>query len=300
MKYFLLYKKLLLSLIFSGSFMPAFSQFIVRGTASDEKDLPVAGATVSVAGSRMGTISDESGKFSLEILSSDSVRLIISAVGYVPDTVVIFPPKSSAIKIMLRQNQVVLNDVIISAGTFDVIDQKRSGMLKSEDILTTPGTGGDLYAAVNLLPGAQVIGEQDVLFVRGGSNLETKTYIDGMLAPHPFLSTLPGIKQKSRYSPYLFKGTYFNSGGYSAPYGQALSSVLILESFDLPDSTTTRFDISLADVSVTHNHRWANSSLGGSVEYANQALMNEINNSRPDWKKNPEHGGLDLFFRNRN
>jgi hypothetical protein len=34
----------------------------------------------------------------------------------------------------------------------------------------------------------------------------------------------------------LFKGTVFSTGGYSALYGQALSSALILESIDLPEN----------------------------------------------------------------
>jgi hypothetical protein len=276
-------------------------QYRIHGIITDETKQPVPGATISVLESPRGAISGEKGSFNIAFRHPDSATVVISAIGFVSDTIRMQAQKSPPqLLVILYQDKILLNNITISAGGFDVSDFKKARMLSTMDILTTPGTEGDLFAVLNLLPGSQVIGEQEGLFVRGGSNLETKTYIDGMLAPHPFLSGLPNIRQKSRYSPYLFKGIYFSTGGYSAPYGNALSSVLLLESIDLPDSTITRFDISLNSIGAVHNHRWDKTSVGVSVEYVNQSFMNSLNNSRPDWKLDPKHGGIDLFLRHVN
>ena len=88
-------------------------------------------------------------------------------------------------------------------------------------------------AALKTLPGAQQVGETEGLFVRGGTATETKVFIDGTLVNKFFYSTSPNVAGYGRFSPFLFKGTVFSTGGYSALYGQALSAAVILESIDL-------------------------------------------------------------------
>ena len=111
--------------------------------------------------------------------------------------------------------------------------------------------------ALSTLPGTQKIGETEGLFVRGGSASETKTVIDEMVVENPFFSSVPDIPSRGRFSPMLFKGTFFSTGGYSAQYGQALSSVLVLKTQDLAPKTQTA--ISLMAVRIW---RFACSALG--------------------------------------
>ncbi|MBK6819266.1 MAG: hypothetical protein IPG85_06520 [Bacteroidetes bacterium] len=49
---------------------------------------------------------------------------------------------------------------------------------------------------------------------------------------------------RGRFSPFIFKGTVFSTGGYSALYGQALSSAVILETIDLPDRSSANLNLS--------------------------------------------------------
>jgi hypothetical protein len=46
--------------------------------------------------------------------------------------------------------------------------------LNSIDVVTVGGGNADITVAVKTLPGAQQIGEQEGLFVRGGTGYETK------------------------------------------------------------------------------------------------------------------------------
>ena len=129
-----------------------------------------------------------------------------------------------------------LKAVTVISGSFAAGDTKRAAtVLNSIDVATVGGGNADITAAVKTLPGAQQIGEQEGLFVRGGTGDETKQFIDGTLVNNPYYTSVPDLATRGRFSPFLFKGTVFSTGGYSALYGQALSSALILESIDLPE-----------------------------------------------------------------
>jgi hypothetical protein len=58
--------------------------FVVTGIVTDEKKLPVAGATVFLAGTRMMVASDSKGNFSLGNLSGGDYKLVVKVVGYKP------------------------------------------------------------------------------------------------------------------------------------------------------------------------------------------------------------------------
>ncbi len=66
----------------------------------------------------------------------------------------------------------------------------------------------------------------------------------------------PGLNKWRREDPFLFSGTIFSAGGYSAEYGQALSSVLILNSKGIADSTLTGGGIHMYGGTAFHTHRW--------------------------------------------
>ncbi|MCK7559162.1 Plug domain-containing protein [Chitinophaga sedimenti] len=125
------------------------------------------------------------------------------------------------INISLKEVVSELKMVTISAGSFEASDDKKNTILKSLDIVTTGGANADIVAALKTLPGAQQVGEKEGLFVRGGTGYETQTFIDGMMVRNPFYSGMPNFAARGRFSPFLFKGTSFSSGGYSAQYGRA-------------------------------------------------------------------------------
>ena len=92
-----------------------------------------------------------------------------------------------------------LNAVVITAGAFEASDEKKNTILKPLDIVTTAGADGDIYGALETLPGASKVGNDDGLYVRGGSDYETKTVIDGMTVNNPYYSTLPDIPSRGRH-----------------------------------------------------------------------------------------------------
>ena len=130
----------------------------------------------------------------------------------------------TGIEIRMKLSSVRMKNVTVSAGSFEASGSE-STILKPLDIVTTAGAQADVVRAIQTLPGTQQQGAQTGLFVRGGDASEAAVIIDGMVAQNAFLSTAPGVAARSRFGPFQFKGVSFSSGGYSARYGQALSSV---------------------------------------------------------------------------
>jgi hypothetical protein len=171
--------------------------------------------------------------------------LVANNIGFKMEEVPVTIGKDTlVVDFLLKEEINELSAVVITAGTFEASDKKKGTVLKPLDIATTAGANADISATIQTLPGAQKVGEQEGLFIRGGSAEEAKIIIDGSVVNNFFYSSVPGISQRGRFSPFLFSGTVFSSGGYSALYGQALSSVLSLESIDLPERSEIQVGIS--------------------------------------------------------
>ena len=123
----------------------------------------------------------------------------------------------------------------------------RTAVLNSLDVVTTAGALGDVTGALQTLPGTSTNGESGRLFVHGGSADETGTYIDGILVHQPYTSSAPNMAVRGRFNPFMFSGTAFSTGGYSAEYGQAMSSVLVLNTNELQELSISGNIISLSD-----------------------------------------------------
>src|SRR6185436_1392463 len=117
--------------------------------------------------------------------------------------------------------------------------------------------------ALNTLPGTQKVGESGRLFVRGGDGNETRTFIDGMLVLDAYGPSAPNTPSRGRFLPFMFKGTSFSTGGYSAEYGQALSSALVLDTKDITEATRTDLGFLSVGADVAHTQVWDRSSLSG-------------------------------------
>lgn len=202
------------------------------------------------------------------------------------------PDTGITVNVIPTPKQRTLGEVVISAGSFEASDKAKGASLTPIDAVTVAGTGADLSNSFRSLPGAQMIGEREGLFVRGGSGEETKQFVDGTLLRNPNYPSVPGIIQPARLNPFLFKGILFSTGGYSAQYGQAMSSALILESIDLPDVSSAGFNLFPQNVGlgIQQLSKKKNSSYGLNVDYGNLAPYNGIVPQRPDYFMGPEYG----------
>ncbi len=249
----------------------AVAQSIISGKVEDEKG-PLPGANVYIKGGYEGGTSGADGTYSFSTDDKGEVIIVSALLGFESKEVkMVLDGSKVTLNIKLTEKANELNTVTISAGSFEASDEKKIVMLRPLDIVTTAGAAGDIYGALQTLPGTQQIGETEGLFVRGGEARETKTFIDGVLVDNPYFTSVPDVPQRGRFSPFLFKGTFFSTGGYSAQYGQAMSSALILESQDMPKTTTTNIGLMSVGGGLGHVHKFKNSSLGVNANYFNLA-----------------------------
>ncbi len=272
----------LLLLIFPIAF---FAQTIVTGIVIDNRGTPIVGANVYLEGAYDGSTSDEYGKFSFETSETGIQTLIVSYVSFETSKLMEDISNMTNLKIILREDVNSLETVTISAGSFSAGDNSKISVLKPLDIVTTASALGDFVGALQTLPGTTTVAEDGRLFVRGGDASETQIFIDGIRVFTPYSPTTNNVPTRGRYSPFLFDGITFSTGGYSAEYGQALSSVLLLNTIDEPTQEKTDIAIMSVGVGLGHTEKWEKSSLSLNASYINLAPYIAILPDRNDWKK---------------
>jgi hypothetical protein len=280
--------------------MQLTAQVTVHGKIMNSKREPLAAATIVVKHPRLGATADSAGAFSLLVPRQDKMVLKASSVGYLPKEVTVNGNDTIDIEIVLEDEGKSLGEVVVvGAGSFEASDKAKGSSLTPIDAVTVAGNGGDIANALRSLPGAQQVGETEGLFVRGGTSEEAKQFVDGALLPHPNFSSVPGIPQPARLNPFLFKGILFSSGGYSALYGQAMSSILILETVDLPDQSSASLHLFPMSMGVGWQElgKDRKSSYGINARYGNSRLYNRLTDARPDFTYGPEYLTGDANFR---
>lgn len=277
----------------------SWSQTTIKGRVTDSKGETLAGANVFVKGSYDGTATDTTGFFSFKSSASGKQIVVATFIGYKLQEIELVLNANATTEVLfkLKEESNRLEDVVITAGTYETADRKRSVTLQPLDIVTTPSATGDIYGALTALPGTATVGEDGRLFVRGGDGYETKTFIDGLLSKKPYSSNVPDLPSRGRFSPFLFSGTTFSTGGYSAEYGQALSSALILNTNSFPKQTQT--DISLMTVggSISQTIKGDKTAASIGVDYTNLSPYYKIIPTNFSMNQYPESIGATVTFR---
>ena len=276
------------------------AQVKIAGKVTDTRGKVVSGVSITLKNSYDGATTDSSGNFAFITTEKGNHVLELSIIGYKSfEQEINIESANITINTSIKELVTELKAVVISAGSFVASDKNKGAVLSALDIVTTPSANGDVTSAFKSLPGTQQVGESEGLFVRGGSATESKIYMDGNLVNNFFYSSTPGIAQRGRFNPFLFKGTVFSTGGYSALYGQALSSALILDSKDLPEKTQADIGVSVVGVGggIQHLAKDKKSSWGFSYNYTNLLLGFAINKQKQDFYQIPVYHQGDANFR---
>jgi hypothetical protein len=267
------------------------AQSIVNGKVTDQQGSSLPGVSIYILNTLDGASADANGNYSITTTEKGNHVLVVSMIGY--ETInrpIVLENKSYEFNFKLKEAVSELDEVVISAGTIEATNDRKVAVLRPLDIVTTAGAAGDIIGAIQTLPGTTRVGEQTGLFVRGGDASEAAVIIDGMVVQNFFTSDVPGVAQRSRFSPFQFKGTSFSSGGYSVRYGQALSSVLELNTNDMPSKGSLNAGLSMAGAFASVAKLFKNNSLELTGSYTNVAPFYKLANTNFDFYKAPEGG----------
>ncbi|KAA0129864.1 TonB-dependent receptor [Chryseobacterium sp. SN22] len=248
-----------------------------------------------------GATTDASGNFSFETSEKGNYTLVFTSPKYIPaEKAVLIENQDLVINMEMKEQISEIDAVVISAGSIEASDKRRAtAALTPMDIYTTAGSQGQTTTGYKFLPGVQNAGDSEGLFVRGGTGAETKFYIDGNLVNNYFSSSVPGLAGRERFNTSIFKGSIFSSGGYSALYGQALSSVLLLESVDMPDESSYSFNIFPFSLGGDYQHvnEKKTFSYGIDVNISDLGLVTKLLNFETDFIKAPRSISVNGNFR---
>ena len=278
----------------------AQSATLLRGTIHDSQGQPLPGVNVFLRGTFDGTATDSTGAFQLETSQTGAQVLVLSLLGYEPQHLPLtLSGQPVPLRLRLKADRHQLGGVTITAGAFEASDEKRGAVLRPLDIVTTAGALGDVAGALNALPGTTRVGEEGRLFVRGGAAGETKTYLDGLPVQTPYNGSVPSVPARGRFSPFLFKGTVFSTGGYSAEYGQALSAVVLLNTTDLAPETQTGVSVLSVGGSLSRVQRWERTSVAATADYVNLQPYFGLVPQSFGWVRAPQSAAGSLSLRHR-
>ena len=273
------------------------AQTSISGKVTDKKNNPIYGANVYLDGTYDGGSTNEKGEFSFETTEKAIQTLVISFISFETYIKTADVSVLKNLQIKLRDDVNSLNAVVINAGMFEAGEKGKVTVLKPLDIVTTASAKGDFLGALQTLPGTSTVDEDGRLFVRGGEAEETQIFIDGIRVFTPFTPSANNLPVRGRYSPFLFSGISFSTGGYSAEYGQALSSVLLLNTIDKPDQEKTDLTFMSVGLGIGNTQIWDKNSFSVNASYTNLAPYQFALPDRNNWKKPFEALSGEMVYR---
>jgi hypothetical protein len=276
-----------------------FAQQKISGIVKNTEGKGIPGVSVSLEQTLDGTTTDEQGAFQFETTETGTQTLNITATGYeeVQRSIVVEESAASFSIVLQSTIGTTLNQVTITAGTFGSAEGTNKTVLEPLDIVTTAGSGADPVGSVQMLPGVQKNGNNTGLIVRGGDASEAAVVVDGLVLQNPFFSDAPGVQQRSRFNAFQFKGIAFSSGGYSARYGQAMSSVLEMNTLDFPDNSTVNLGIHMAGLYASATKIFNdNHAVTIGANYTNLTPFYKIAKTNFDFYEPPTGGGGSLNY----
>ncbi len=206
---------------------------------------PLPGVNVIIVDTPVGAATDIDGYFTIENVQVGTYRLKASYVGYnslIKSDVVVNTSRPTDLLFELTETVIEIEGVTVTSDYFDEVPTEVNSIksFSYEEIRRAPGGFEDVVRALSVLPGvAQVDAGRNDLIVRGGAPSENLFLVDGLVIPNiNHFGT-----QGATGGPISFinldfvRETTFSTGGFSAAYGDKLSSVL---SIDLRDGRSDR------------------------------------------------------------
>ncbi|MCK5823914.1 MAG: TonB-dependent receptor [Ichthyobacteriaceae bacterium] len=206
----------------------AFSQnHLFTGVVKGNNGVLLDGASVYFTKSKVGTITNNNGEFSVSINLANDV-FVVSYVGYTTFTSVI--KSNTLFNVNLKRLDNVLEEAVVT-DQYNKVKSIRLGevFLTSKEVSEIAVSFGekDIIKTLQLIPGVQQGKEgQSGMFVRGGNNSMNQYLIDNIYLHNT--SHIGGFL--SAINSDIVSNLRFSKSGISSEYGGKLSSVTAIES----------------------------------------------------------------------
>jgi hypothetical protein len=208
----------------------------VRGFVYDrESGEPIIFTNVFLKGTQIGASTDVNGYYSISKVEPGDYTVMVTSLGYdtASQNVSIKNGQILNVKLFIATQAQVLGTVEINADKAEAQTEVKMSVQKitPKEIDKLPSIGGeaDIAQYMQVLPGVVFTGDQGgQLYIRGGSPVQNKVLLDGMIVYNPFHS----IGLFSVFDTDIIRNADVYTGGYSAEYGGRISSIMDVTTID--------------------------------------------------------------------
>ncbi len=208
----------------------------IRGFVyDDENGEPVIFTNVIIQGTTIGAATDINGFFSIAQVDAGDYNLMVTNIEYdtLIEPVTVVANQITNVKLFAKAAERTLQTVTVTAQTQEKLTEVRISTIPItvKQIERLPSIGGepDLAQYLQVLPGVIFTGDQGgQLYIRGGSPIQNKVLLDGMVVYNPFHS----IGLFSVFETDIIRSVDVYTGGFSAEYGDRVSAVIDINTRD--------------------------------------------------------------------
>jgi hypothetical protein len=195
---------------------------------------PVSDVSIIVSPQSDSAVSDSSGQFHFDSLSSGTYSVIFTHDKFEPYTagdVYLSGNAEKRLDVELTPAVASLEKIVVRSASFRKAADMSSSTktISADELLRQPGALADVQRAVQELPSVSSGGDQtNEIVVRGGMPGENLFLLDNIEIPNPnhFAQEGSGGGVVSLVNPLLVKGLVFSAGAPPAQYGDKAGSVL--------------------------------------------------------------------------
>lgn len=214
----------------------AFAQNDVKGFVYEKQTgEPMMFCNVYLKGTTLGASTDINGFFNITKIPDGDYTIMITNLGYdtIREPVSLRNKQVVNKKFYLEESSVMLQAVSITADKIEARTETKTSVVNVTPKVITriPTMGGqaDLAQYLQVLPGVVFTGDQGgQLYIRGGSPIQNKVLLDGMVVYNPFHS----IGLFSVFDTDIIRNAEIYTGGFGAEYGGRISSVMDITTRD--------------------------------------------------------------------
>ncbi|MBQ3709380.1 MAG: TonB-dependent receptor [Bacteroidales bacterium] len=226
---------LIISVLFISSYTFAQDNDIKGFVYEESTGEPIMFCNVFLKGTTLGCSTTENGYFNITRIPDGKYTLYITCVGYdtLTDRISLSGGKSINKKYTLKETSLTLESVSITADKVEARTETKTSVITvtPKTITKIPSVGGqaDLAQYLQVVPGVIFTGDQGgQLYIRGGSPIQNKVLLDGMVIYNPFHS----IGLFSVFDTDIIRNADVYTGGFGAEYGGRISSVMDISTRD--------------------------------------------------------------------
>ncbi len=208
----------------------------IRGFVYDKASgEPIIFINVYLEGTQIGTSTDVNGYYSVTQVPPGNYNLVVEALGYqkVSENIDLKAGQIINKKLFAAQQAKLLGTIEVSADRAEARNDVQMSVQKitPKEIDKLPSIGGepDIAQYMQVLPGVVFTGDQGgQLYIRGGSPVQNKVLLDGMIVYNPFHS----IGLFSVFDTDIIRNADIYTGGFGAEYGGRISSIMDVTTID--------------------------------------------------------------------